>query len=133
MVVYLNNVYGDQEIESWFTTRYRASGKRLDMGKSCVRFRKLDNLPIELIGEAVARTSVDAYIAMYVGAKRGTEKGDRPQQADGAPAGTRTRASGLGNRCSIRLSYRGTLEALTPLGIVANHRALKGGSSLRLL
>jgi hypothetical protein len=73
MVVYLNNVYGDQEIESWFTTRYRASGKRLDMGKSCVRFRKLDNLPIELIGEAVARTSVDAYIAMYVGAKRGTE------------------------------------------------------------
>ena len=37
--LYLMNVYGDQETERWFLDRYKASGKRLDMGKSCVRFK----------------------------------------------------------------------------------------------
>ena len=40
MAVYLNNVYGDPETLEWFTSAYEASGKRLDMGKSCVRFTK---------------------------------------------------------------------------------------------
>ena len=63
--LYLMNVYGDAETERWFLDGYRASGKRLDMGKSCVRFRSLDDLPLDLVGEAVARTSVDEYIALY--------------------------------------------------------------------
>ena len=63
--LYLMNVYGDQETERWFLDRYKASGKRLDMGKSCVRFRSLDDLPLDLVGEAVARTAVDDYIALY--------------------------------------------------------------------
>lgn len=75
MAVYLNNVYGDPEVESWFLSRYKATGKRLDMGKSCVRFRKLEDLPIDLVGEAVARTPVDAFIAKYVEARRSTARG----------------------------------------------------------
>ena len=63
--LYLMNVYGDQETERWFLDRYKASGKRLDMGKSCVRFKSVDDLPLDLVGEAVARTSVDEYIAVY--------------------------------------------------------------------
>ena len=63
--VYLMNIYGDPETERWFTERYRASGKRLDMGKSCVRFRKLDDLPLDLIAEAVAMTSVESFIQLY--------------------------------------------------------------------
>ena len=63
--LYLMNVYGDQETERWFLDRYRVSGKRLDMGKSCVRFKSVDDLPLDLVGEAVARTSVDDYIALY--------------------------------------------------------------------
>ena len=59
------NVYGDQETERWFLDRYKASGKRLDMGKSCVRFKSVDDLPLDLVGEAIARTPVDAYIAVY--------------------------------------------------------------------
>ena len=65
MSLYLMNIYGDPEAEQWFVDRYRASGKRLDMGKSCVRFRKLEDLPLDLIGEAVARTSVAQYIGLY--------------------------------------------------------------------
>ena len=65
MSLYLMNVYGDEEAERWFTERYRASGKKLDMGKSCVRFKSLQDLPIDLIGAAVARTTVDEFIKRY--------------------------------------------------------------------
>ena len=63
--LYLMSVYSDAETERWFLDGYRASGKRLDMGKACVRFRSLDDLPLDLVGEAVARTPVDEYIALY--------------------------------------------------------------------
>ena len=63
--LYLMNVYGNEETERWFVDRYRASGKRLDMGKSCVRFKSIDDLPLDLIGETIARTPVDDFIALY--------------------------------------------------------------------
>jgi hypothetical protein len=65
MTLYLNNVYGDPEVEAWFRERYAASGHRLDMGKSCVHFRRVEDLPLDLIGETIARTPVDRYVARY--------------------------------------------------------------------
>jgi uncharacterized protein YdhG (YjbR/CyaY superfamily) len=65
MSLYLNTVYGNPEIERWFRERYAASGKKLDMGKSCVRFRKLDDLPLDVIADTIARTPVDKYIEGY--------------------------------------------------------------------
>lgn len=65
MSLYLNRVYGDPETEKWFTDRYEGSGKRLDMGKSCVRFKHLDDLPLDLIAETIARTPVDDFIRRY--------------------------------------------------------------------
>ncbi len=64
MAVYLTGVYADDESRDRFLTSYKETGKRLDMGKSCVRFRKLDDLPVELIGEAVAEFSVDEFIEL---------------------------------------------------------------------
>lgn len=63
--LYLMNVYGHPATGKWFRARYKASGKRLDMGKSCVRFRHAGDLPLDVIGEAIARTSVDDYISYY--------------------------------------------------------------------
>ena len=71
MSLYLMSVYGDSETEAWFHDRYLASGKRLDMGKSCVRFRSLDDLPLDLVGEVVARTPVEDFISRYEAARRG--------------------------------------------------------------
>ena len=65
MSVYLMNVYGDQETAQWFEEEFRASGKKLNMGKCCVRFKKPEDLPLDLIGKAVARTSVDGFIEVY--------------------------------------------------------------------
>ena len=54
MSVYLMNIYGDPENQGWFVERYEASGKKLDMGKSCVHFKRLDDPPLDLIGSAIA-------------------------------------------------------------------------------
>ncbi len=63
--VHLMNIYADPKNERWFIDRYKATGKKLDMGKSCVRFRKLDDLPLGLIGEAISRTSMEEWIRCY--------------------------------------------------------------------
>jgi len=65
MAVYLSGVYADPEARDDFEQAYRATGKRMDMGKSCVRFRRLDDLPLDVIGEAVARYSVNDFVDLY--------------------------------------------------------------------
>ena len=65
MSLYLMNVYSDEAVEIWFVDRYKDSGKRLDMGKACVRFKSLQDLPIDLVGEAIALTPVDRFIERY--------------------------------------------------------------------
>jgi hypothetical protein len=47
--------YGAKEIEAWFREEFRKSGKKLDMGKSCVRFKKLEDLPLNVIGRQSRR------------------------------------------------------------------------------
>src|SRR5438552_11637552 len=63
MAIYLMCVYGDAKTEQWFRKAYQASGKKLDMGKSCVRFKKIEDLPLDVIGQVVARVPVKNYIA----------------------------------------------------------------------
>jgi len=75
MAVYLMNIYCDKETEAWFAERYKASGKKLDMGKSCLRFKKLEDLPLGLIGEAVAHTPVDEFIRLYEASRKNTRAG----------------------------------------------------------
>src|ERR1041385_4733790 len=66
MALYLMCVYGNAAQREWFEQAYKASGKKLDMGKACLRFKKLDDLPLDVIGQAIARTPVDKYIAAYL-------------------------------------------------------------------
>ena len=65
MAIYLTTVYGHKKTQEWFVKAYKASGKKLDMGKSCVRFKKLEDLPLNVIGQAIARVPVDKYIQAY--------------------------------------------------------------------
>jgi hypothetical protein len=61
MALYLMGVYGGDD--EWFRDAWQATGKKLDMGKSCVRFRRLDDVPLDVVGDAIARTSVEDMIA----------------------------------------------------------------------
>jgi hypothetical protein len=62
MALYLMTVYGNKSIETWFRKAYADAGKKLDMGKSCVRFTSLDGVPLNVIGELIGKVPVDSYI-----------------------------------------------------------------------
>lgn len=63
--VYMNGVYQDPEQEKILREGFEKIGVKPDMGKSCVRFRKLDNIPLDVIGELVASTPSEKLIALY--------------------------------------------------------------------
>ena len=63
--LYMMGVYADSEQEAELREGFEKAGKRLDMGKSCVRFRKLDDLPLDVIGSIVSQTTPDEYITRY--------------------------------------------------------------------
>ena len=65
MAVYLSGIYLSAAARKRFESDYEKTGKRLDAGKSCVRFRKLDDLPAELIGAAIASMPVAEFVAGY--------------------------------------------------------------------
>ena len=62
MAVYLSAIYTDEQKREEFEEEYRATGKRFDVGKSCVRFRKLEDLPLDLIGKAIASIEMLDFI-----------------------------------------------------------------------
>jgi uncharacterized protein YdhG (YjbR/CyaY superfamily) len=63
MAVYLCNVYGLPALRRELVAGFKAAGKKLDMGKACVRFRKLEDLPLDVIGRMVAATPMAAFVA----------------------------------------------------------------------
>jgi len=65
MGIYLTCIYGNTKHDDWFRKEWAKTGKKLDMGKSCIRFKKLDNLALDVIGKAIARVPVKDYIAYY--------------------------------------------------------------------
>ena len=65
MAVYLIGIYMDDQMRHDFKAKYLATGKKYDVGKSCVRFRKLEDLPLPLIGEAIAAYGVDDFVNQW--------------------------------------------------------------------
>ena len=65
MALYIMCVYSDPETEKWFKDAFAKAGKKMDMGKSCLRFKKLDDLPLDVIGKTVAKFPVDKWIKLY--------------------------------------------------------------------
>lgn len=74
MSLYLMALYGFPSAAEEFERAYRATGKRYDVGKSCVRFRALDDLPLELVGDMIAAYDVDTYVAHAEAARTTRQK-----------------------------------------------------------
>lgn len=69
--LYLMTVYGDAAKKKQLQDSFVSAGKKLDMGKACVRFRALADLPLDTVADIIASTSVDAYVAAYEQSRRG--------------------------------------------------------------
>lgn len=64
--VYHYGVYANKELLDWFTRAYKdQTGRKPDMGKSCIRFKKMEQIPYELIGELCTKITPEQYIEMY--------------------------------------------------------------------
>src|SRR5918993_2574590 len=59
--LYLMSAYGDPKQLKWMAGEFEKRGKKLDMGKSCLRFATLDDIPLDVVGEVLASTPIDAY------------------------------------------------------------------------
>lgn len=83
MSLYLFGLYMDQvdgkrgPLLTWFEEAWKQAGKKLDMGKSCVRFKKLDDLALDVLAQALRRMKCDEFIATY---ERGLDPRVREKQ-----------------------------------------------------
>ena len=66
IAVYHMLVYADKNVHDWFVKEYaKSSTAKLDMGKSCIRFKKMDSIPFKLIGELTGKVTVAGWIQRY--------------------------------------------------------------------
>jgi hypothetical protein len=64
--LYHMGIYADPKLLKWFQDAHaKASPKKLDMGKSCIRYKKPEDIPYNLIGELASKITVDDFIEMY--------------------------------------------------------------------
>ena len=75
MGVYCGCVEGTQDTKlvRWFQEAWKKSGKKMDIGKSCIRFKKAEDLPLDVIGEVIRRMPAGTYIKEYEKALRATK------------------------------------------------------------
>lgn len=66
IAVYHMGIYSDEKLLNWFVEEFPKHSKaKLDMGKSCIRFKKMDQIPYDLIGELLTKMTVDQWIERY--------------------------------------------------------------------
>ena len=71
MAIYLMCIYSDDQQAAWFREAWKKTGKKLDMGKSCIRFKKIEDVPLKVIGQAIKRVPVKRFIEHYESVTQG--------------------------------------------------------------
>ncbi|MEM7551359.1 MAG: DUF1801 domain-containing protein [Bacteroidota bacterium] len=75
VAVYHSGIYTYQQLMDWFIFEFeKLDLGKLDMGKSCIRFKKMDKIPFELIGELASKMSVEQWIELYESAVKNSRK-----------------------------------------------------------
>jgi hypothetical protein len=68
--IYLMAAYGDPATRKWLEDQFKKSGKKLNMGKSCVRFKTPDDLPLDAIAAVIAKVTPEQYIKTYEASRK---------------------------------------------------------------
>jgi hypothetical protein len=63
--LYLMSAYGRPAQAKWMADEFKKRGKKIDMGKSCLRFKSLDDVPLDVVGDVIASTPMDKYVDAY--------------------------------------------------------------------
>lgn len=81
IAVHLMGIYADPYGQAWLRAAWARAGKRLDMGKGCVRFRGIDDVPIDALGAAIARLPIADYVKLYEAGRASRRAGARSKAA----------------------------------------------------
>lgn len=90
--IYLFCLYNDEGDLQTFVREWKATGKKLDMGKSCIRFKKIEDVPLEVVGRAIKRATLKRFVEHYernilTMNKAAAERAEARKKAGGAKAG----------------------------------------------
>jgi hypothetical protein len=88
-------IYGESDHSRWFREAWAKTGKKLDMGKACVRFKKVEDLALDVIGEAIKRVPARRYIEHCEAA---TSAASKKPTGQSAKSGDRSGKSKSGKR-----------------------------------
>jgi hypothetical protein len=87
MSLYLMCVYGTSDHSTWFQDAWAKTGKKLDMGKSCIRFKRVEDLALDVIGEAIRRMPARKYIEICEASlKKAKQSGPKKSARTGSSA-----------------------------------------------
>jgi hypothetical protein len=87
-------IYGNPQLRAWLAAEFKKAGKAFDAGKACIRFKQLSDLPLQAIGQIVARVTPDKLIEVHNRAQA-----QRPHKRPAkAPAKARPAARSTGNK-----------------------------------
>jgi hypothetical protein len=94
MAIYMMCQYASTDQQKWFADAWKKTGKKLDMGKSCIRFNKLDDLALDVIGEAIRRVPAKKFIAIWTAVREAAAKGKggKASKKSGKPANVRKKS-----------------------------------------
>lgn len=81
IALYLTNVYASPELRARLEAAYAAAGKKLDMGGSCLRFKRLDEVVLPAVAEVIAATPLDAHVAQAKAVRAATKSAKKPKKA----------------------------------------------------
>ncbi|MCA8955717.1 MAG: DUF1801 domain-containing protein [Planctomycetes bacterium] len=94
--LYLFCMYCDPQLTAWFAAAWQKAGKRLDMGKSCIRVKKLEDIPLDVVAELFRRVKIEDLIAMYesnLPASARKQAGGRSAAAEAKPAAVKKKGT----------------------------------------
>lgn len=122
MSLYLMCIYGSSTEESWFRQEWAKTGKKLDMGKSCIRFKRLEDLPLELIGRTISRVKMREYIDWYEKILR-----SRGSAESGGKARSAGRSASAGKTGKKKTGKAAAKKATGKRSVAKKRGAAKGG------
>ena len=70
MSLHLMCAYGHEPTRKWLEAAWRKSGKKLDMGKACIRFKRADDLALDVVGDVVASVPLERFVAVAQAARK---------------------------------------------------------------
>lgn len=110
MSLYLSCIYYSLEERERFERAWAASGvKKLDAGKACIRFKKVEDLALDVITDALQRVSVDAYVAQYEAAR--AQAGTPAKKSATSPSATKTPVKPAAKKASKKVSKKTTAKS----------------------